>query len=445
MKYGNYYVTSIPDIAIERQDANGHTQYCKGYYCEVFDDPAYGNRVDDFCLAIGHEIADDSNEALDRGIREYLGLNQVMSEQRKNELLGNFIGWFLDHQTSDEGLFRDLHVEIGMTKDELHDFSIDSLDELFDRAEKEHQKEIEETADTITAEDLVEQAVYAANAPDFLSEEEQAEDMLGMLGANIMDEGLQTVDSQSLIASVVADLVIKQSIEDQTEGRYTLTADTLHKLSNGKMMAPTVIEDLLLDRKEIELIEGNWETDELYLYLSSDYVRMEDESDLRSLSQEEVEAMCADHVLWLNDAGGKQADFSNCVIRGMDLSLKNLMNANFNGAKLAEVNLYRTELNFSDCEGAKFYNCHAEGVYSEEVNFKDAVFRNSQLFGGTFTHSNFSNAQFNACDLCYASLQNCCLDGTDFGDSICDQMSRRGCSYDEEAWTAHALSPNLKL
>ena len=129
----------------------------------------------------------------------------------------------------------------------------------------------------------------------------------------------------------------------------------------------------------------------------------------------------------------------------MDLSMKNLMNANFNGAKLAEVNLYRTELNFSDCEGAKFYNCHAEGVYSEEVNFKDAVFRNSQLFGGTFTHSNFSNAQFNACDLCYASLQNCCLDGTDFGDSICDQMSRHGCSYDEEAWTAHAQTPNLKM
>lgn len=368
-----------------------------------------------------------------------------MTDRRKTELLGNFIGWFLDHQTSDEGLFRDLHVEIGMTKDELHDFSIDSLDELFDRAEKEHQKEIEETADIITAEDLVEQAVYAANAPDFLTEEEQAEDMLGMLGANIMDESLQTVDSQSPIASAVADLVIKQCIEDQTEGRYTLTAEMLYQLSGGKKISPTVIESVLLDRPEINLVEGDCETDDLFLFLAPEYVRMEDESELRSLSQEEVEAMCADHVLWLNDAGGKQADFSNYVIRDMDLSMKNLMNAKFNGAKLAEVILYRTELNFANCEGVKFYNCHGEGVYAEEVNFKDAVFRNSQMFGGTFTHSNFSNAQFNACDLCYASLQNCCLDGTDFGDSICDQMSRHGCSYDEEAWTAHALSPNLKM
>ena len=436
MKYGNYYVTSIPDIAIERQDANGHTQYCKGYYCEVFDDPAYGNRVDDFCLAIGHEIADDSNEALDRGIREYLGLNQVMSEQRKNELLGNFIGWFLDHQTSDEGLFRDLHVEIGMTKDELHDFSIDSLDELFDRAEKEHQKEIEETADTITAEDLVEQAVYAANAPDFLSEEEQAEDMLGMLGANIMDEGLQTVDSQSLIASAVADLVIKQSIEDQTEGRYTLTAETLHKLSNGKMMAPTVIEDLLLDRKEIELIEGNWETDELYLYLSSDYVRMEDESDLRSLSQEEVEAMCADHVLWLNDAGGKQADFSNCVIRGMDLSRRNLNQAIFDGAKISNTQLYSAELCYASCVGTKFYNCYATDLTAEEASFKGAEFIGTELGRSVFTHSNFADARFRNCEVYSCSLDGSCIEGTDFGDTDTSLVRMNRCTYDEDIWNA---------
>ena len=121
-----------------------------------------------------------------------------MTDRRKTELLGNFIGWFLDHQTSDEGLFRDLHVEIGMTKDELHDFSIDSLDELFDRAEKEHQKEIEETADTITAEDLVEQAVYAANAPDCCPEEEQAENMLEMLGANIVDEDIYHDEEECL-------------------------------------------------------------------------------------------------------------------------------------------------------------------------------------------------------------------------------------------------------
>lgn len=42
----------------------------------------------------------------------------------------------------------------------------------------------------ITAEDLVEQAIYAAAAPDCCSDGEQAQNMLGMLGANIMDDDI---------------------------------------------------------------------------------------------------------------------------------------------------------------------------------------------------------------------------------------------------------------
>ena len=42
----------------------------------------------------------------------------------------------------------------------------------------------------ITAEDLVEQAVYAANAPDCCSQGQQAENMLDMLGANVMNSDI---------------------------------------------------------------------------------------------------------------------------------------------------------------------------------------------------------------------------------------------------------------
>ena len=54
-------------------------------------------------------------------------------------------------------------------------------------AEEEHRKEVDETTDMITTEDVVEQAVYMANAPDCCADE-HAENMLGMLGANIVDE-----------------------------------------------------------------------------------------------------------------------------------------------------------------------------------------------------------------------------------------------------------------
>ena len=54
-------------------------------------------------------------------------------------------------------------------------------------AEQEHKKEVDEATDMITAEDIVEQAVYAANAPECCAED-HAENMLSMLGANIVDE-----------------------------------------------------------------------------------------------------------------------------------------------------------------------------------------------------------------------------------------------------------------
>ena len=186
MRFGKYYVDAISDYGIERTDQNGNSVICSGFYCRVFDDPEYKNQVDDFCLAVGYEIEDETQEALENGIRSYLGIESALSEKRMIELLGNFVGWFLDHQTSDEGLFRDLHVEIGMTKEELHSFSIEGLDEMFDQAEKEHRREGDETTDMITAEDVVEQAVYMANAPECCADE-HAENMLGMLGANIVE------------------------------------------------------------------------------------------------------------------------------------------------------------------------------------------------------------------------------------------------------------------
>ena len=56
--------------------------------------------------------------------------------------------------------------------------------------EKKKKKENNEVTDMITAEDLVEQAVYSANAPKCCSSAEQAENMLGMLGANLMDSSI---------------------------------------------------------------------------------------------------------------------------------------------------------------------------------------------------------------------------------------------------------------
>ena len=57
-------------------------------------------------------------------------------------------------------------------------------------AQEEHEEKVAQTTDMITAEDLVEQAVYAANAPKCCNEGQQADNMLNMLGANIVDSSI---------------------------------------------------------------------------------------------------------------------------------------------------------------------------------------------------------------------------------------------------------------
>lgn len=183
------------------------------------------------------------------GIRQYLGIQYSMSEERKTELLRNFVGWFLDHQTSDEGLFRDLHVEIGMTKKELHDYGID-IDKQFEQAEKEHEKEVDEATDMITAEDIVEQAVYAANAPECCADK-HAEYILSMLGANIVDEDMYHDEDecpnirQAVIESVKTeyDLYEGELMKGTPETVYAHSHETTVK----SYLRDTICEDCELD------------------------------------------------------------------------------------------------------------------------------------------------------------------------------------------------------
>lgn len=55
---------------------------------------------------------------------------------------------------------------------------------------EERQKEENETTEMILAEDAIETTAYLANAPDCCSGAEKLDHVLGMLGANVMDEDI---------------------------------------------------------------------------------------------------------------------------------------------------------------------------------------------------------------------------------------------------------------
>ena len=56
--------------------------------------------------------------------------------------------------------------------------------------EKEQRQKENETNEILLAEDAVQTTAYIANAPDCCSGTEQLDNMLGMLGADVMDEDI---------------------------------------------------------------------------------------------------------------------------------------------------------------------------------------------------------------------------------------------------------------
>ncbi len=143
----------------------------------------------------------------------------MITDKRKTEIIDNFLSWMIEHHHNDEDLYFTLKNVIGMTKEELNEFSIESLDEYYEKAQ---EKAEEETLETITAEDLVEQAVYLANAPDGVTAEDKSEAMLGMLGANIVDESVyEEPDNEK----EVEESIVKEFAEFKNERTAGKTAE----------------------------------------------------------------------------------------------------------------------------------------------------------------------------------------------------------------------------
>ena len=54
-----------------------------------------------------------------------------MTQERKDQLYDEMLGWICEHIKGDEDLYITLHEHFGMTKEELHENSIESLDDFF--------------------------------------------------------------------------------------------------------------------------------------------------------------------------------------------------------------------------------------------------------------------------------------------------------------------------
>lgn len=229
---------------------------------------------------------------------------------------------------------------------------------------------------------------------------------------------------------------VADAIDKQVEGEYKISLAPIRNKVVNDSFSDTLFMEMLSERPEIAEVDYDYENDTVSVALADEHIRFSDESGMRYLTEQDIEVMCAKHILWLNDEGGEQADFSNCVIRGMDMSRRNLNQAIFDGAKISNTQLYSAELCFASCVGTKFYNCHATDLTAEEANFKGAEFIGTELGRGIFTHSNFTDARFRNCEVYSCSLDGSCIEGTDFGDTDTSLVRMNRCTYDEDIWNA---------
>ena len=143
MRYRGFIITACPDNEVERYNSKtGKDEVCEGFYCQVYagDDDGYAEQLDNFCVAVGHEITDTSYEALSAGIRKYVddAIYPLQEDRNFNkkarlaDMLGRTVCFLGEFQTGEE-LYNTLTDQIGLTDDEIREIGFTSLVPFFNR------------------------------------------------------------------------------------------------------------------------------------------------------------------------------------------------------------------------------------------------------------------------------------------------------------------------
>lgn len=143
----------------------------------------------------------------------------------------------------------------------------------------------------------------------------------------------------------------------------------------------------------------------------------------RELSQQELDVICAKHVLWLNDSGGEQANLSNCVLKGLNLYGKDLSNSSCEHAVFDGCNLQSVDFSNAEMESARFINCKMQDIFANVTNFVQAEFRNCDISNSVVCDSLLTSATMQQCKVEDTQITNCQLDGFEYPDTDMDKVA----------------------
>lgn len=230
--------------------------------------------------------------------------------------------------------------------------------------------------------------------------------------------------------------IVDMSLEHQKDGHTRLFISDLDKSKNIRGFHVDLLKDMLTDRPEIESVLLS--DDVLEINLNPKFLDSNENAAYRKITEEELEIICAKHVLWLHDVGGERADFSHCDLSGLDLQNKKLLNANFSNYRCYNTSFGNAEICFSEFDNADICNCDFGFVSGDECSFRNASIICSDFRNAAMWHANFTGADMTGTTMDGAQIRNACFDSTKMSADLLEMVQYNFCSENEEAWIQEA-------
>lgn len=224
-----------------------------------------------------------------------------------------------------------------------------------------------------------------------------------------------TADMERLVAYYTEQVLISQS-----EGKTTLLLSDVseqYEATTQGFLDYDLFTNMLAERPEFDDVEEN--CGKLFIRVNPLFKDIH----IRELSQQELDVICAKHVLWLNDSGGEQANLSNCVLKSLNLYGKDLSNSYCEHAVFDDCNLQSVDFSNAEMESARFSDCNMQDIFANKTNFVQADFTNCDISNSVVCDSLLTSSTMQQCEVENTQITNCQLDGFEYHKTDMDKAA----------------------
>lgn len=223
---------------------------------------------------------------------------------------------------------------------------------------------------------------------------------------------------------------VEKALRYQKQGQYSFPESELYDKEPFNM---DVFISMLAERPEINM--SGQDDDIVRIVVAPKFAYEEDDSHLKVITQKEFELMSAKHLLWLENGLGEQADFSNCLLRDLEMSDRWLENMIFDNAKIIDSRMNGANVNASSFKGTRIIKTECMEMTAIDSDFTGAKFSNCDLSRADMTSSNLTKTAFWDCHFYNSVLRESCLEKTKFHRTDIEDCDTTDCVYDEQEWT----------